>query len=388
MFPENIEYCIQIMNGTVTPPVTKYQSSIKLARYDISFVQNATFFINNGQGLTELQRNLAIKLTNKYRRQYKKMGIYIDKIVENPVWATPLRKVDRTKSFDVDNESIYLKFPYDQERIKELHQQIRDGQLITEGSQSNWKQTERYWKFDLIEPNMVLLWSWARDNGFVPSDDAKKIYDKYQEIQLNKKKYSIHAIVEDGKLKIQNAPEELQEYWNTNIAKLDIKEQIKSCTDLAIKIDFDLLNYYNYNSIQQKILSDRKINLDCTLKEAVFNCLDLGYDKIAIGLNSHSPKNILEVKGIKSVFISRGYEPSQFVVNAKNTALNNASEFHLADETTKIVVTDRMSRLNNTTFNFECDVMIGYGMYSQRSLFNSNKVISLPPVEEQEELPF
>lgn len=388
MFPENIEYCIQIMNGTVTPPVTKYQSSIKLARYDISFVQNATFFINNGQGLTELQRNLAIKLTNKYRRQYKKMGIYIDKIVENPVWATPLRKVDRTKAFDVDNESIYLKFPYDQERIKELHQQIRDGQLITEGSQSNWKQTERYWKFDLIEPNMVLLWSWARDNGFVPSDDAKKIYDKYQEIQLNKKKYSIHAIVEDGKLKIQNAPEELQEYWNTNIAKLDIKEQIKSCTDLAIKIDFDLLNYYNYNSIQQKILSDRKINLDCTLKEAVFNCLDLGYDKIAIGLNSHSPKNILEVKGIKSVFISRGYEPSQFVVNAKNTALNNASEFHLADETTKIVVTDRMSRLNNTTFNFECDVMIGYGMYSQRSLFNSNKVISLPPVEEQEELPF
>ena len=388
MFPENIEYCIQVMNGTVTPPVTRYQSSIKLARYDISFVQNATFFINNGQGLTELQRNLAVKLTNKYRRQYKKMGIYIDKIVEEPVWVTPIRKVDRTRSLEIDSEKIFLRFPYDQERIKEIHQQIRDGDLITTGDGSNWNQQEKVWSFDLLEPNMVKIWNWARDNNFIPSDNAKNLYAKYQDILVNKNKYSIHAVVEDGKIKIQNAPEELQDYWDTNIAKLDVKEQIKSCTDLAIKIDFDLLNYYNYNSIQQKILSDRKINLDCTLKEAVFNCLDLGYDKIAIGLNSHSPKNILEVKGIKSVFIGRGYEPSQFVVNAKNTALNNASEFHLADETTKIVVTDRMSRLNNTTFNFDCDVMIGYGMYSQRSLFNSNKVISLPPADEQEELPF
>ena len=118
---------------------------------------------------------------------------------------------------------------------------------------------------------------------------------------------------------------------------------------MAIKLDNEVLNYYNYNSVQKEILTSRKMKLDCTLKEAVFNCFDIGFKNIAIGLSSHSPKNILEVKDIRKIFISRGYEPSQFVVNAKNTALNNVSDFRCYRYSR--IVTDRMSRLNNNTFD-------------------------------------
>ena len=89
---------------------------------------------------------------------------------------------------------------------------------------------------------------------------------------------------------------------------------------------------------------------------------------------------------IRKIFISRGYEPSQFVVNAKNTALNNVSDYHVATGITRIVITDRMSRLNNNTFDFTPDVMIGFGMYSERNVFGAKKVITLPPVDE--EIPF
>jgi hypothetical protein len=46
-----------------------------------------------------------------------------------------------------------------------------------------------------------------------------------------------------------------------------------------------------------------------------------------------------------------------------------------------------MSRLNNNTFEFKPDVMIGFGMYSDRNVYGANKVITLPPIE-SEEIPF
>ena len=194
-------------------------------------------------------------------------------------------------------------------------------------------------------------------------------------------------IEENEKLVVKNAPNELQEYWNEKVAPLSDLDKVKKCVGLAINLDNTVLTYYNYNSVQKEILTKRKVKLDCTLKQAVFNCFDLGFTKLAIGLSSHSPKNILEIKDIRKVFISKGFEPSQFVVNAKNTALNNVSDFHVANDITRIVITDRMSRLNNNTFDFKPDVMIGFGMYSDRNVYGANKVITLPPIE-SEEIPF
>ena len=47
------------------------------------------------------------------------MGLQVEPLVENPVWKTPLRQVDRTKSVEVDNDSIHIKFPMIQDRIRE-----------------------------------------------------------------------------------------------------------------------------------------------------------------------------------------------------------------------------------------------------------------------------
>ncbi|OUW32490.1 MAG: hypothetical protein CBD31_01560 [Flavobacteriaceae bacterium TMED171] len=387
LVPKNIEYCISIMNGSGSPPVDKYQKSIKLARYDVSFVHNAMFFISNGQGLTSLQRNLAVKLTTKYRKQFKKMGINVIPTCENPVWETPIREVDRSKTIDIDEEHIYIRFPYDSERIKEINQKVRDGELIDEGTRSQWFADKKYWKFEKIETNFVKLYNWSKEHNIIVSDRMEKEYKQYENIFTNKSKYSIYATMEKEKLILKNAPNELKQYWNEKVASLSDLDKVKKCVDLAINLDNTVLTYYNYNSVQKEILTKRKVKLDCTLKQAVFNCFDLGFTKLAIGLSSHSPKNILEIKDIRKVFITKGFEPSQFVVNAKNTALNNVSDFHHANDITKIVITDRMSRLNNNTFEFKPDVMIGFGMYSDRNVYGANKVITLPPIE-SEEIPF
>ena len=384
--PETIEYCIEVMEGSKKPPVDKWQHTVKLARSDVSFVHNAMYYIANGQGLTELQRSLAVKLTLKYRRQFKKMGLAVEPIVENPVWKTPLREVDRTKSVEVDDNFIYIRFPYEQDKIRELHQKVRDGVLIDEGMKSQWNPELKFWKFEKLEPNFIHLYNWAKDIGFTVGEKMEQEYKSYKKILDNKSKYSIHASIKDGQIVLNNAPEELENYWNKKVAHLSDLEKVKKCTELAIKLDNEVLNYYNYNSMQKTVLSNRKMKIDCTLKEAVFNCFDIGFKNIAIGLSSHSPKNILEVKDIRKTFISRGYEPSQFVVNAKNTALNNVSDYHVATGPTRIVITDRMSRLNNNTFDFTPDVMIGFGMYSERNVFGAKKIITLPP--QSEEMPF
>ena len=198
--PETIEYCLEIMDGSKRPPVDKWQSSVKLARYDVSFVHNAIYFINNGQGLTELQRKLALKLTEKYRRQFKKMGLQVEPLVENPVWKTPLRQVDRTKSVEVDNDSIYIRFPYDQDRIRDLHHKVRDGVLIDEGSKSQWHPELKFWKFEKLEPNFLYLYNWAKEFEFTVGEKMEEEYKEYQKILDNKSKYSIHASMKDGQL--------------------------------------------------------------------------------------------------------------------------------------------------------------------------------------------
>ena len=69
--PENIEYCIEVMSGYTEPPVvptykgTRIGTYIKLARYDVNFVNNVVSFLQKGQGMTGRQRELAIKLTEK-----------------------------------------------------------------------------------------------------------------------------------------------------------------------------------------------------------------------------------------------------------------------------------------------------------------------------------
>ena len=108
--PPDIEYCIEIMSGAIAPPKipkgrhTGIGMYIKLARYDVNFVNNVSSYIQRGMGMTTRQRELAISLTGKYRKQFRSIGVDVSQLFEKPEFRTSIRTVDRSKRLEIVKE--------------------------------------------------------------------------------------------------------------------------------------------------------------------------------------------------------------------------------------------------------------------------------------------
>tara|TARA_B110001454_G_C12700040_1_gene426173 strand:- start:765 stop:1925 length:1161 start_codon:yes stop_codon:yes gene_type:complete len=376
------------MSGSVSPPKmpkgrnTGIGMYIKLARYDVNFINNVSSYIHRGMGMTVRQRELAVNLTGKYRKQFRSIGVDVSKIFESPEFRTSIRTVDRTKRFDIINELIHLYFPYNQDMIKEMNTMLRDGVLI-HNSKSEWNADEKRWDINNTEGNFVTLYNWAKKNSFEFSPKSAAYYNELDVILQNPNKYNIYVTAKDDtSLELHNAPKELQEYWDSNIKNKKIIEQVKSCGLLAIDLDISVLTKYNFSKVQQDILSNGFVTLDEPISTVLFNCLDLGFEKIAVGLTSHSVSNIEQVNKIIKWYKVKFDNTDDVVINSKNPVFTDLKVATEPTEKTRLIITDRMSRLQNKHWNFKADVTIGHGMYNKRNIFQGSKIIDVKPTDE------
>ena len=391
LLPKDIEYCIEIMAGAVSPPKipqgrhTGIGMYIKLARYDVNFVNNVSSYIHRSLGMTSRQRELAIKLTAKYRKQFRNIGVDVSSITKNPEFRNEVREVDRTKRFLLDNDLILLYFPYNQDMIKEINTMLRENVLIHD-SKSHWNQDEKRWEINNLEGNFIELYNWAVDNKFEFSSDSVTYYEQLENIIQNPNKYNIYATSNDeNTLTLHNAPKELLEYWNEHIKKKTLTEQIKSCGLLAIDLDKSVLIKYNFNNIEQEILTSGYLSVDESISSVLFTCLKLGFEKIAVGLSSHSVSNIEQVKKIVQWYKVKYGNTDDVVINSKNAVFTELNVAQDPTDKTRLIITDRMSRLQNKHWDFKADVTIGQGMYNKRNIFQGSKVIDVKPTAEEGE---
>jgi hypothetical protein len=390
LMPADIEYCIEIMSGSASPPKiphgrhTGIGMYIKLARYDVNFVNNVSSFIYRGLGMTKRQRELAIKLTAKYRKQFRNIGIDVSKIVQAPEFRTEVRTVDRRKRFTVNGDLIHLYFPYNQDLIKELNTMLREDDLI-HNSQSHWNQEEKRWDINNLEGNFITLYNWAKNNTFDFSLESIKYYKQLDKIIQNKEKYNIYATAKDeSSLKLHNAPKELQEYWDSHIKDKFVLEQIKSCGLLAIDLDNSVLTKYNFNKKEQEILCNTFLTTEDSISSVLFSCLGLGFEKIAVGLSSHSVSNVEEVNKIIKWYKVKFSNTDDVVINSKNAVFTDLGIGSEPNDNTRLIITDRMSRLQNKHWDFKADVTIGQGMYNKRNIFQGSKIIDVTPPAESD----
>lgn len=383
--PPDIEYCIEIMSGAIAPPKipkgrhTGIGMYIKLARYDVNFVNNVSSYIQRGMGMTTRQRELAISLTGKYRKQFRSIGVDVSQLFEKPEFRTSIRTVDRSKRLEIVKELIHLYFPYNQDMIKEMNTMLRDGDLI-HNSKSQWNADDKRWDINNTEGNFVTLYNWAKKNSFEFSPESTKYYNELSVILKNPNKYNIYATAKDEtSLELHNAPTELQEYWDNNIKDKKILEQVKSCGLLAIELDISVLTKYNFSKVQQDILSNGYVTLDEPISTVLFTCLDLGFEKIAVGLTSHSASNIEQVNKIIKWYRVKFNNTDDVVINSKNPVFGELKVATEPTEKTRLIITDRMSRLQNKHWDFKADVTIGHGMYNKRNIFQGSKIIDVKP---------
>jgi hypothetical protein len=232
--PSDIEYCLKVAIGMIASPVPpRFKNKpISLANYDVSFVNNAVKSINAGEGLSDRQRELSIKLVGKYTRQYKKLGVDVTEIVKNPIFTSPLRQVDRTRFVETDMEKIYVKFPYN----KEMMNSFRLVMKTVHTNINEWNKETKQYELEFNEYNLLHVYNWSKKYRFKYQDTVEDLINQFQDIINNRGKYAIQLVVTDEQCYLNNAPESLETWWKDNMVSADYSKQVTTAADQNIDV--------------------------------------------------------------------------------------------------------------------------------------------------------
>jgi hypothetical protein len=231
----------------ITSLIMQHTTKISLARYDIQIVNsmaNATAF---GTALTDRQAELAVKLILKYRRQFAKLSIDISPI-ENPQFRMAPRKMDRTKNIWIDDDRIVVKFPYDNDMIKEL-QEFRE-----ESQGKVWYDREaKLWYLGLTEYNVNWLVTWAQARAFEIDHQVQELFA--QILACEQQPFAIELIRQGDKYAITNAPDSMINYINEHLGGFGL-DNITKLLDYS-----GILGYSRSN----EVFMDPRVSVDTAI---------------------------------------------------------------------------------------------------------------------------
>ena len=232
--PEDLEYCLKVAIGIIASPIPPKHISkpISLANYDVGFINNAVRSINKGEGLSDRQRELTIKLVTKYTRQFKRLGIDVTEIVQRPVFSSPLRQVDRTRHIDIEDDKIIIKFPYNKEMIREfnaLSKKLRSLKTV-------FDKPEKRYITEYNEYNLMAIFNWSAKHKFEYADTFMDIQKKCKNILFKRENHAIQLVVNNDSCTLNNAPTSLLEWWNENMNNKSRMDQIVTAANQNIDI--------------------------------------------------------------------------------------------------------------------------------------------------------
>jgi len=226
MIYQNVEDYIELLAGydpadptSILTQHSKYK--FNLARYDIQIVDNmATATLWNGKALTDKQGELAIKLVNKYRRQFNTNGIDITSVESNPSWRMPLRTIDRQQRIWIDNDQVLVKFPYNQLHIEKMRE-LKD----TGMGSAVYDQSSKVWQLAITEYNINFVVIWGKLNNFDIDDQVNALFK--QIIDCENSSYEIKLVSTGTEYKIINAAPSLIDYINNSLGGFGLSNGIK-----------------------------------------------------------------------------------------------------------------------------------------------------------------
>ena len=223
---------------------------ISLARYDIAIVNSMASTTVFGTALTDKQAELAVKLILKYRRQFAKLGIDVNP-VETPVFRLAPRKMDRTRAVWLDGENIIVKFPYDNDLIKEL-------QSFREESQGRawYDRDKKLWNLAITEYNVNWIVPWGNTNGFEVDNSVREIF--YQILECEEQPFEIKLVQQGSGYTITNAADSLTDYIKEHAGGFGLDNLVK-LIDYAGLCGYTIDDSINLDSLENYGLALRYI---------------------------------------------------------------------------------------------------------------------------------
>ena len=249
--------------GTVVdhPYYQTFYPRIKLANYDIGFINYSCENILQGIGFTDKQLKTAAKIITKYRRQIsQKLDITPDYLLDSelPPHRIPCRAVDRRFAISRDNNRYIVQFPYDPKMVSTMHEYREKS-----SGGFDWNRDARVWSIAALENNLAFLCDFVTQfNNHDWSIDASVVEDF---AVVKKAQYNIFDYVPYLEL----ANEDQVRVYNSNVyldqalAELDLTQNLTQTVFFAdnygLRIGPKLTEYIKeqYSDIHQVLLTSQ-----------------------------------------------------------------------------------------------------------------------------------
>ena len=214
-----VEDYIDILAGKVPCNHCGQFDPVKLANYDYSPVRNISRIVEDDKGLTDRQRELSVKIVSTYQRQFAKHGYDCTHVVDDPQWRSTLRVVDRTKLVCIEDDTIKIKFPFQPSMVDYFRNlQRHSSKKYPWIGEIEWNKTEKQWSLCLTEYNVLEIYNLTKNKNFHYCDLFKKTANQILLVKNNKNSYQTICDIQDGKIKIHNAHESLQQSFDERVA--------------------------------------------------------------------------------------------------------------------------------------------------------------------------
>ena len=189
--------------------------TINLARYDVNVISSMAAHTVTGGALTDRQAELAAKIVAKYQRQLALQNVDVEPVLTNPQYRFPIRTINRSKELWVENERMFLRFPYNNKMINELQEYKKTSQGLM-----SFDHNAKIWEMAITESNVNWACYWAKINGFEIDTAVQQLFDKI--IEVEQTPYKIELTVIDGIVTITNAESSLIDYVTTKLGGFGI----------------------------------------------------------------------------------------------------------------------------------------------------------------------
>jgi len=261
----------------------------------------------DGNDITEKQGAYILKLLTKYRNTCAPFYDYRD-LLENPTWKKPFRVVDNRKQIWVEKDDtsthwICLKFPF---AFKEIFdEEIGRSDQYLNGT-NIWDRNRRIRKLFLYDFNIIQMIEFCNKHGFEIMDSAIEAASLVEEIWNNQEEFLRTSFIENGKVKLQNAVVETEDYFNKN--KICEKN-----SDLVLAKNLGHLYAGKPNTSWEKIAANKTNTFHCKdIKSFLKICYGVT-GKIVILLDK-TEQSIDWVKALAWNITACGYEKTDFRV--------------------------------------------------------------------------
>ena len=215
---------------------------IKLNPADIAITHSLSDQIQRGNGFTEKQRALTIRLVTKYVKSLS-VALNYDVGVDlaNPNFKYPVRKLSGVKSIEVKlyengDKKIAVKFPFN-ENIVAAIREYKKTLHRTEFMEIGWNADEGAWIFPFTEPNVLYI-SKMLGSDFTLDDTFSEALAEIQEIEKNMDQYVPMVVFQDGKFAYKNTVSKIPQPTSMNLLEvlLDARRYGITCWDDSIDI--------------------------------------------------------------------------------------------------------------------------------------------------------